>query len=49
MPSNKVLEQKQAVVAALADKMRQAQSGVLVKYEGITVENDTKLRAALRF
>ncbi|MBP5209389.1 MAG: 50S ribosomal protein L10 [Clostridia bacterium] len=48
MPSNKVLEQKQAVVAALADKMRQAQSGVLVKYEGITVENDTKLRAALR-
>ena len=48
MPSNKVLEQKQAVVAQLAEKMRQAQSGVLVQYEGITVENDTKLRAALR-
>ena len=48
MPSNKVLEQKQAAVAALAEKMRLAQSGVLVKYEGITVENDTKLRAALR-
>ncbi len=48
MPSNKVLEEKQAQVAALAEKIRQAQSGVLVKYEGITVENDTKLRAALR-
>ena len=48
MPSNKVLEQKQAAVAALAEKMRLAQSGVLVKYEGITVEQDTKLRAALR-
>jgi len=48
MPSNKVLEEKQAQVAALVEKIRGAQSGVLVKYEGITVEDDTKLRAALR-
>ena len=48
MPSNKILEQKQAQVAALAEKIRAAQAGVLVKYEGITVADDTKLRAALR-
>ena len=48
MPSAKVLEQKKAVVAELAEKMGRAVSGVLVKYQGITVEDDTKLRAALR-
>ena len=48
MPSQKILEQKQNVVADLAEKMRNAASGVLVKYEGIKVEDDTKLRAALR-
>ena len=48
MPSNKVLEQKKQVVETLASKMQSAAAGVLVKYEGITVEDDTKLRAALR-
>ena len=48
MPSQKILEQKQEVVKVLAEKMRNASAGVLVKYEGITVEDDTKLRAALR-
>lgn len=48
MPSEKILEQKKAVVEALADDMSKAASAVLVKYEGITVENDTKMRAALR-
>lgn len=48
MPSNKVLEEKKAVVADLAEKIRNAQSGVVVQYQGITVEDDTKLRAALR-
>ena len=48
MASTKVIEQKQAVVAELAEKMRNAAAGVLVKYEGITVENDTKLRKELR-
>ena len=48
MPSNIILEQKKAVVAELAEKLRNAKSGVLVKYEGITVENDTAMRRALR-
>ena len=48
MPSAKVLEQKKAVVADLSEKMGRAVSGVLVKYQGITVEDDTKMRAALR-
>ncbi|MGN1408690.1 MAG: 50S ribosomal protein L10 [Eubacteriales bacterium] len=48
MPSEKILEQKKAVVEALADKLSHAASGVLVKYEGITVEQDTSLRKALR-
>ncbi len=48
MPSQKILEQKQEAVKVLSEKMRKAASGVLVKYEGITVEDDTKLRAALR-
>jgi len=48
MPNAKVLEQKIAAVEALSDKMGKAASGVLVKYQGITVEDDTKMRAALR-
>ena len=48
MPSNKVLEEKKLVVENLAQKMKTAQAGVLVKYEGITVAEDTALRAALR-
>ena len=48
MPSNKILEEKKQVVESLAAKMQTAQAGVLVKYEGITVADDTALRAALR-
>ena len=48
MPSNKVLEEKKQVVESLAAKMQSAAAGVLVKYEGITVADDTALRAALR-
>lgn len=48
MPSEKILEQKKAAVAELADKFEKAASGVLVKYQGITVEDDTKMRAELR-
>ena len=48
MPSNKILEEKKQVVETLAAKMQSAQAGVLVKYEGITVADDTALRAALR-
>ena len=48
MPSNKVLEAKKQIVEELAGKIQTAVSGVLVKYEGITVADDTALRAALR-
>jgi len=48
MPSNKILEAKKQVVETLAEKIKSAQSGVLVKYEGITVAEDTELRTALR-
>ena len=48
MPSKNILEQKQQIVESLAAKIRDAKSGVLVKYEGITVADDTALRAALR-
>lgn len=48
MPSKAILEQKQKAVAELAEKMKNAASGVLVNYQGITVEDDTKMRAALR-
>ena len=48
MPSNKILEQKQALVAELAAEIKNSVSGVLVNYQGITVEDDTKMRKALR-
>ena len=48
MPSEKVLEQKKQQVAELTEAFKSANVGVLVKYEGITVENDTKLRKQLR-
>ena len=48
MPSNKILEQKQALVAELAAELKSSVSGVLVNYQGITVEDDTKMRKALR-
>ena len=48
MPSAKILEAKQAQVNELAEKIKAAASGVIVNYQGITVEDDTKLRAELR-
>ena len=48
MPSNKVLKEKQQVVADLVEKLKGAQSGILVDYRGISVEDDTKLRAEMR-
>ena len=48
MPSNKILEEKKQAVESLAAKIQSAQAGVLVKYEGIKVSEDTELRAALR-
>lgn len=48
MPSAKVLEQKKQLVAELAEKMKNASSGVLVDYKGINVADDTQLRAEMR-
>jgi large subunit ribosomal protein L10 len=48
MPSKKVLKQKQKAVEDLSAKLAAAKSGVLIDYRGITVEDDTKLRAELR-
>ena len=48
MPSNKILEEKKQVVESLAAKIQSAKAGVLVKYEGIKVAEDTELRNALR-
>ena len=48
MPSNAILEQKKQVVADLAEQIKASAAGVVVNYQGITVENDTALRKALR-
>ena len=48
MPSAQVLESKKKIVADLTDKLQNAVACVIVKYEGITVEDDTALRAELR-
>ena len=48
MPNAKVLSEKQAIVAALSETLKEAASGVLVDYKGITVAEDTALRAELR-
>ena len=48
MPSEKVLEAKKAQVVELVDVLKNATTGVLVDYRGLTVEEDTKLRNNLR-
>ena len=48
MPNATVLEAKKAIVAELTEKLQNAASGVLVDYKGITVAEDTALRAELR-
>lgn len=48
MPSQKVLESKKAQVAELIEILKNAQTGVLVDYRGLTVEEDTDLRNKLR-
>ncbi len=48
MPSEKILQQKQAFVEELRGKLNEAPAGVLVDYIGINVEADTALRRELR-
>lgn len=48
MANAKVLEEKKAQVAALSEKLKGANSGVLIDYKGITVSEDTELRSEMR-
>lgn len=48
MANAKVLEEKKAQVAALSEKLKGANSGVLIDYKGITVSEDTALRSEMR-
>ncbi len=48
MPSKAILEQKQALVADLSDKLKSSVAGVIVNYKGISVADDTALRKQLR-
>ena len=48
MASEKILQEKQAYVAELAEKLGGAVAGVIVDYSGISVADDTVLRRQLR-
>lgn len=48
MPSEKILNDKKAYVAALAEQIKKSNVGVIVDYKGITVADDTKLRKEMR-
>ena len=48
MPSEKIKAQKATQCEELTRKIKSSVSGVLVTYTGITVEQDTQLRTALR-
>ena len=48
MPSNKILDVKKAIVSGLAEEFKNAQTIVLADYRGLTVAQDTELRAAMR-
>lgn len=48
MPSQKVLENKKAMVAQLIERLQNSQAGVIADYRGLTVEEDTNLRRKLR-
>jgi large subunit ribosomal protein L10 len=47
MPNEKILSEKKAVVDTLTAKLK-SQAGVLVDYSGVTVAEDTEMRAKLR-
>lgn len=48
MPSEKVLLEKQQIVAGLTEKLKGAATGIFVDYCGLTVSQDTELRSKLR-
>lgn len=48
MPSEKVLNEKKAIVSALVERLKNAQAGVIADYRGLSVAQDTELRKKLR-
>ena len=48
MPNEKVLQEKQAIVDELTERLSTSASGVFVDYKGINVARDNELRAELR-
>ncbi len=48
MPNAKVLQEKEAIVASVAEKLQNSVAGVVVDYSGISVADDTVLRRELR-
>lgn len=48
MPSEKILLEKQKIVSNLTEKLSKAVCGIIIDYKGISVDQDTKLRAELR-
>lgn len=48
MPSEKTLNAKKEIVSELSTKFKEAKAMVLADYRGLTVEQDTELRTALR-
>jgi len=48
LPSEKILEQKKVVVNELSSNIKNAMTVVFADYRGLTVEQDTELRSALR-
>ncbi|HHW93323.1 MAG TPA: 50S ribosomal protein L10 [Clostridiaceae bacterium] len=48
MPSKKVLEKKKKLVSSLVDELKNAESIVFADFQGLTVKQDTEMRAAFR-
>ena len=48
MPSKKVLQEKQEIVSGLTNEFKNAKSIVFAEYRGLTVAQDTEMRAAMR-
>jgi large subunit ribosomal protein L10 len=48
LPSEKALQQKKEVVQGLAEKIKASKAMIFADYRGLTVEQDTELRTALR-
>lgn len=48
MANAKIIERKAQHVAEIAEKIKKAQSVIICDYRGLTVEEDTKMRAELR-